>query len=564
MENIIFQALGGLGMFLFGMKIMSEGLQKVAGKKLRQILNLVSNNRFVGCGVGALITSIIQSSSATTVMLVSFVDTGLMSLTQAVGVILGANIGTTVTAQLIAFRITAYALPAIAAGTFLKFFIGKKKWVYMGDVLLGFGLVFFGLATMKAGFAPLREHSDFIALFAKFNAGTVGGILLCVLAGTILTMILQSSSATVGITMALAVQGLINFETSVALILGDNIGTTITAELASIGGSINAHRTARAHTLFNVIGVTIIVLCFPYFIDLVQFVTGTLMHYNAADVTVNGERPNIERYIANSHTLFNILNAMFFLIILPYLVKMAIWLTPHKEDKFEFDELRHIKYLDNKYVDTPSVALKRAKAEIIRMGEAVRIMYDDVINAIHDRKIKELSKWRKREDTLDTLQKEIIQYLVKIMQKPIMPEESDEISALTRMTNNFERMGDEVENIAELIEELIDQNLYISEGGIRDYGIISTEVKKLLDLIIESIKKDDNTIFKEALEIENNIDRMKEEMKSNHLMRLQSGVCTVDPGLILVDMITAFEKIGDCCFNIAQAIAGTEQYEQNN
>ncbi|MGD9158558.1 MAG: Na/Pi cotransporter family protein [Desulfobacteraceae bacterium] len=558
MEKIIFQALGGLGMFLFGMKIMSEGLQKVAGKKLRQILNMVSNNRFVGCGVGAIVTSIVQSSSATTVMLVSFVDTGLMSLTQAVGVILGANIGTTVTAQLIAFKITAYALPAIAAGTFLKFFIGRKKWVYLGDVLLGFGLVFFGLATMKAGFAPLRDNPDFIALFAKFSAGTFGGILLCILVGTTLTMILQSSSATVGITMALAMQGLINFETSVALILGDNIGTTITAELASIGGSINAHRTARAHTLFNVIGVTIIVLCFPYFIDLVQFVTGTLMNYDAADLIVNGEKPNIERYIANSHTLFNIVNATIFLIILPYLIKAAIWLTPHKEEEKDFDELRHIKYLDNKYVDTTSVALDRARAEIIRMGEAVLIMFDDVVKSIESRKLKELSKWKKREDTLDILQKEITQYLVKIMQQPIMPEESNEISALTRMTNNFERAGDEVENIAQLIEELIEQNLYISKGGMEDYKKISAEVRKFIIFVIEAIMEEDSSILERALEIENRIDDMREDMKSNHLMRLQSGACTVDPGLILVDMLSAFEKLGDFCFNIAQAVAGTK------
>ena len=558
MEKVIFQALGGLGMFLFGMKIMSEGLQKVAGKKLRQILNMVSNNRFIGCSVGAVVTSIIQSSSATTVMLVSFVDAGLMSLTQAVGVILGANIGTTITAQLIAFKITAYALPAIAAGALLKFFIGRKKWVYLGDVLLGFGLVFYGLATMKAGFSPLKDDPTFLSFFTSFQSDTIGSISICVLVGTVLTMILQSSSATVGITMAMAVQGLINFETSVALILGENIGTTITAQLASIGSSINARRTANAHTLFNVIGVIIIVLCFHPFIDLVQFVTGTLMHYDAADLIVNGERPNIERYIANSHTLFNIVNAIIFLFILPYLVKMAIWITPHTVEKEDFDKLRHIKYLDNKFVDTPSVALGRARAEIIRMGEAVMIMFDDVVKSIESRKLKDLSKWKKREDTLDILQKEITQYLVKIMQKPIMPEESNEISALTRMTNNFERAGDEVENIAQLIEELIEQNLYISEGGMQDYKKISAEVRKFIIFVIEAIMEEDNTIIERALEIENNIDRMREEMKSNHLMRLQSGACTVDPGLILVDMLTAFEKLGDFCFNIAQAVAGTK------
>ncbi|MBW1912125.1 MAG: Na/Pi cotransporter family protein, partial [Deltaproteobacteria bacterium] len=342
-------------MFLFGMKIMSEGLQKVAGNKMRNILHIVSNNRFVGCGIGAIVTSVIQSSSATTVMLVSFVDAGLMNLTQAVGVILGANIGTTITAQLIAFKITKYALPAIAAGAFLKFFTGSRKWIYMGDVLLGFGLVFFGLATMKAGFGPLGDNPAFIAFFTKFSANSISGIMLCVLAGAILTMILQSSSATVGITMALAMQGLLSFEASVALILGENIGTTITAQLACVGANLNAHRTANAHTLFNVLGVIIIILFFPIFIRLITFVTSSIMQFGPPDLIVGGEKPNIARYIANSHTLFNVVNAFFFLLILPYLVMVTTWITPQKKEEKEIEEIHHLKFLDTKFVDVPSV-----------------------------------------------------------------------------------------------------------------------------------------------------------------------------------------------------------------
>jgi phosphate:Na+ symporter len=558
MEKIIFQALGGLGMFIFGMKIMSEGLQKVAGKKMRQILKMVSDNRFVGCGVGAAVTGIIQSSSATTVMLVGFVDAGLISLTQAVGVVIGANIGTTITAQLIAFKITAYALPAIAVGALLKFFIGRRKWIYVGDVLLGFGFVFYGLATMKMGFSPLREDELFLSFFTKFQSQTVGSLLLCVSVGAALTMILQSSSATVGITMALAVKGLLDFEASVALILGENIGTTITAQLASIGASTNARRTANAHTFFNVFGVLIIILIFPYFLNLVSYITGNIMHYGPPNALINGEMPNVERYIANSHTLFNVVNAVVFLLVLPYLVKVAVWLTPHKEEDVKFDELRHIKYLDTKFINTPSVALTRARAEIIRMGKAVQTMYDDVINSIETRKIKDLSKWRKREDTLDILQKEITQFLVQVMQQPIMSEESREIAALTRMTNNLERSGDEVENIAELMEELIEQNLYFSDGGMRDYEKIATEVRNFIIFVVDAIRNDDREIVQRALEFEKTINKMREEMKGNHLMRLQSGACTVDPGLILVDMLNAFEKIGDFCYNIAQAVAGTK------
>ncbi len=557
MKWVIFQSLGGLGMFLFGMKIMSEGLQKVAGRKMRQILGMVSNNRFVGCGVGALVTSVIQSSSAATVMLVSFVDAGLMTLTQAIGVILGANVGTTVTAQLIAFKIQDYALPAIAAGVVLKFFLGRRKWVYVGDVLLGFGLVFFGLATMKAGFAPLKQDPTFISFFTKFNADSTGGILLCVMVGTALTMLLQSSSATVGITMALACQGLLNFEASVALILGDNIGTTITAELASVGANINAHQTARAHTLFNVVGVTNIIIFFPFFIKLVLWVTSSLLNIGPPDQVVGGEKPNIARYIANSHTMFNVVNATFFLLVLPYLVRVAVWCTPHKK-KEEMEELHHIKYLDHKYIDTPSVALGQARAESIRMGRAVQVMYDDVVRSVKERKLKELSKWRKREDELDILQREITQYLVKLVQRPISDEESKEANSLMRMVNNLERIGDSIENIAQLGEELIEQDVFLSEGGMHDYEVISQEVLKFLNLVVEAMQTEDAEIMEDAQALEDHINQMREDMRGNYLMRLQSGMCTVDPGLILVDMLTAFEKIGDFCYNIAQAVAGVK------
>ncbi len=556
MRMIIFQSLGGLGLFLFGMKIMSEGLQKVAGNKMRKILRLVSNNRFVGCGVGAIVTSVIQSSSATTVMLVGFVDAGLMNFVQATGVVLGANIGTTVTAQLIAFKITAYALPAITAGVVLKFFLGRRKWIYVGDVLLGFGLIFFGLATMKDGFAPLKDHPSFVALFTRFNADDMLSISLCILVGTVMTMILQSSSATIGVTMALASQGLLNFEASVALILGDNIGTTITAQLASIGASINARRTARAHAIFNVLGVLLIIVFFPWFLKMVIWITGAMMDIGPPDQLVHGENLNIGRYIANAHTLFNVVSALFFLVFLKYLVQITCWMVSEKEGEKTIEELRRIKYIDSKYIDTPSIAIVQARAEIVRMGEAVQLMYSDVIHSMESRKLEELSKWRQREDIIDSLQKEITQFLTDVMQKQVSSEESKEIASLMRMANNLERAGDGVENIAELIEELIEENLHLSEGGIHDYEVISAEVEKFLQLVVLAIKEDKMDIMARAQALEDAIDKMREDMRGNYIMRLQGGLCTVDPGLILVDMLTSFEKIGDFCYNVAQAVAG--------
>jgi len=251
-----------------------------------------------------------------------------------------------------------------------------------------------------------------------------------------------------------------------------------------------------------------------------------------------------------------VVNAMVFLFSLPYLVKAATWLTPHKKADKEVEELRHIKFIDSKYIDTADVAIAQARAEIVRMGEAVEQMYSDVIYSLKDRKLKELSKWREREDTIDNLQKEIIQFLVQVVQRPISEEESKEVASLMRMANNLERAGDGVENIAELIEELLQEDLRLSDGGLRDYEVISSEVGKFLALVVNGIKEEDKEIMAHAQKLEDAIDQMREEMRGNYIMRLQSGACTVDPGLILVDMLTAFEKIGDFCYNVSQAVAG--------
>jgi phosphate:Na+ symporter len=539
------------------MRIMSDGLKKSAGKKLRVILSAVSSNRVIACLTGALITSVIQSSSATTVMLVGFVDAGLLTLTQAIGVVLGANIGTTVTAQIIAFEITKYALPSISAGVLLKFFFKSKKWQQSGEVLLGFGMLFYGLATMKAGLAPLKHEPAFIDFLTRFQAQNLNEILLCVLVGAALTMAVQSSSATVGITMALASQGLINFEGSVALILGDNIGTTITAELASIGSNIHAHQTARAHTLFNVIGVFFIISIFPYFVNLVVYVTSSFFSIGQPDLYIGDEKPFISRYIANAHTFFNLINAVIFLFVLPYLVKAAVWLTPRGRRE-KLDDIYHIKYLDSRYLDSPEVALVQARQEIIRMGVEAETMFHEVIGSLKPRDIKIVAKWKDREDVLDNLQKEIIDYLVKVMQQNIIIEESREITSLMRMTTNIERIGDELESIANAIERMFDDKLNFSSQAMEDYETISSETGKFLTLIIKGVENADREVMIEAVELVNNINRMADDMRSSHQARLFDGICEVDRGMIFIDILNAFEKMGSFCYNVAQAIAGVK------
>ena len=551
-KTILFQGLGGLGMFIFGMKVMSEGLQKVAGKRLRRILEVVSTHRFVAFLVGAAVTAIIQSSSATTVMLISFVNAGLMNLTQVAGIILGANVGTTVTAQLIAFHISDYALLAVAVGVILRFFSKNPRWRFTGDVLIGFGLLFHGMTTMKKGFAPLREDPTFIQFFTAFDANSFGGILLCVMVGTLMTMLVQSSSATVGITIALASEGLLNVPGSVALILGDNIGTTITAQLATIGSTNrDARRTAWVHSMFNVIGAVVVISVFPWFVKLVMYVTSAWMGAGDPYYTVDGIRPSIPRYIANAHTLFNVANSLLFLAVLPWLVRMAYWIVPMGEEA-----KTRITYLDLKFVDVPDVALQRVREEIHRMGHDVQTTYDSVIGCLLSNDMKELRKWEQRERDIDLAQKEIIDYLVQTSQASITGEQSREVSSLMRITNNLERVGDSVENIAQLIEEMFDNDLTLAEDGVKDYLVISAKAREMLDLVVDSIPRQGIDLLEKAKELENDIDFMREEMRASYLSRLRSGVCALDPGLIFTDMLANFEKVGDYCFNIAQALTG--------
>ncbi|MBU1274814.1 MAG: Na/Pi cotransporter family protein [Proteobacteria bacterium] len=538
------------------MKLMSDGLQKVAGDRLRAFLEAVSNKRVVGCLVGTLVTAVIQSSSVTTVTMVGFVNAGLMNLTQAVGVILGANVGTTITAQLIAFKISDIALPAIFIGVGINFFAKRRKWRFVGEIILGFGLLFYGMELMKNGFKPLRTHPEFIAFFTKFDADSLGGILLCVLTGTVLTVLVQSSSATVGITMALASQGLLNLPGSVALILGDNIGTTITAQLACIGSNIHARRVAMAHTIFNMFGVLYIVVLFAPFVEVVSWLTSQVMGTGAAEAMVNGEKPNISRYIANAHTLFNVINCIVFLFLLPLLVKASIKLTFGKEPDVALQDMGRPIHLDYKFVDNPSVALAQAREETVRMGRLAQVMYRDVTEVMFNRKLEHLARWKQSEEALDNLQRAITDFLVQVSQCSITDTESREINSLLRMVNNIERVGDATENLAELTEEMVENKLELAERGIEDYRTMRNKVGRFLEMVVTAAAERNREIMEVAQTMEDEIDFMREEMRDEYLTRLRSGVCTVDPGLVFVDMLTNFEKVGDYCYNIAQAVAG--------
>lgn len=554
-EKTLFYLIGGLGIFLLGMRIMSEGLQKMARERIRRILAALTTNRIMGVLVGLGVTGIIQSSSATTVMLVSFVNAGLMNLTQAVSVIMGANIGTTVTAQIIAFKITKYALPCIGVGMGIRLFSRWRRWTFLGEALVGFGLVFFGLHLMKEAFLPLRSDPRVLEALRAFSTWPVAAVL----AGAVLTMIIQSSSATVGITLALATSGLISYPAAVAMVLGENIGTTVTANIASVGTNLAARRTARAHFLFNCIGVTYILLLFPWYHQFVDWVTpgnaslvvSTAQQASALGVGI-GEAPYVARHIANAHTIFNVVNTLVFLPIMPLLVKISERISPARAG----DEVERLVYLDTRTVDTPTIAMQQVHLETVRMANLAKEMYQDAVAYLLTEDEKRLAEVSKKEEVVDLLHKEITDFLVGVSQQSITRETSLQIRAIMRVVNNLEKIGDHAENIARLAQRKIDQRLPFSPMAIKHMEEISLVGERFIALVSDAFRDNDRNIAEETDRLETELDRMESEMRDDHINRLEEGVCQVDSGMVFIDLLSNFEKVGDHAYNIAEAVMG--------
>ncbi|MFW5991792.1 MAG: Na/Pi cotransporter family protein, partial [Halanaerobiaceae bacterium] len=388
--------LGGLGLFIYGMKQMSEGLQKTAGKKLKQLLGLLTTNRIAGLLVGTGVTAIIQSSSATTVMVVGFVNAGLMTLKQSVGVIMGANIGTTVTAQLIAFKLSHYSLHAIAIGAGLYIFARRERTKQIGQVILGFGILFLGLSTMKDAMYPLRDSEMFVDAMARFGQSPFLGILL----GTGITIMVQSSSASIGILMSLMAVGILDYQAAIPILLGGNIGTTITALLSSIGANKNARRSAFAHTVFNVIG-TAVFLGAIYFIP--DF-TATLERIFTSLSLKMGQEINTSRLLANTHSAFNIINALIWLPFVPFIVSIVNTIIPGEEEKIE----RGLKYLDERMLETPGMVMTQVKNEVVRMHRIAADMVIDARQAMMNGDLKIAAHIEECEDIINNIEEELV------------------------------------------------------------------------------------------------------------------------------------------------------------
>ena len=554
-QELLFGLLGGLGLFLFGMKIMSEGLQKIAGDRMRKILAALTDNRFVGTLVGIAVTAMIQSSSATTVMVVGFVNAGLMSLVQSIGVVMGANIGTTVTAQLIAFKITKYALPAIGIGAGLKLFSKRKKYVYIGEIILGFGILFFGLSTMKQAFDPLKSSEEFRQLFLMVGDYKLLGVLV----GALLTVIVQSSSATIGITLALASSGLLSFEASVALILGENIGTTITANLAAIGTNVAAKRTAFAHFLFNTLGTAYILLLLPFYMKFISsitpgdadFIIQTQAQAESFSAAI-GDKPFIARHIANTHTMFNIINVLIFLPFVGLLAKLSTLLVRGKE---ESDSLQ-VKFIDSRVLNTPPIAIGQARRETLRMAQVALEMVDRTNQFLEDGDQKRISGLEQREELVDMLQKEITDFIVQLSQRSISIQTSESIGSIMHMVNDLERIGDHCENLWRLGLRKFEGKISFSEIGENEIAEISGKAREFLQYVVDAMEGQDQTIGPKAMEYEDEIDDLERSLRMNHINRLNTGECAVKPGLVFIDILHNFEKIGDHTFNLSEAVLG--------
>jgi len=551
--DMVFKTVGGLGLFLYGMGLMSDGLKNVAGRKLRNLLESLTRQPIVAVLIGALVTCLIQSSSATTVMVVGFVNAGLLTLRQALCVVLGANIGTTFTAWLVSglgiFKITAYALPAIAVG-FLMQTIGKTQQKRsVGQIILGFGLLFIGIAFMKDAFGPLRDSAKVQEVLIWLGQNPI----LAVLAGTVLTMMLQSSSATIALLQMLALNGAFGADWNVALavvipfILGDNIGTTITAEIAALQTSRNAKRVARGHTIFNVLGVCYILpLAWTgIFVKIVMWVTPAEL-----------SRSTIMLHMAVAHSLFNVFNTLVFLPIIGWLEVLVVKLIPLHEDEAGQKPV----VLEERLFNTPVIALQQAKMEIIRMAEMAKDAVAKATEGFINNETKSLDKAMRTEDVIDEFQLHITSYLVLLSERQLSNEVSIELPVLLHMVNDLERIGDHAVNICEIAERKIEHKVSFSDNAKAESKEMIDEVYHMFEGIITALKDSDVQAAHTALASEKKLNRMQVSRRRSHVQRMTDGTCAAQAGLIFIDLVDNLEKIGDHLTNIAQSVIGGVQW----
>ncbi|MEB1806105.1 MAG: Na/Pi cotransporter family protein [Bacillaceae bacterium] len=539
LQTILFVFFGGLGIFLFGIKSMGDGLQKIAGDGLRDILDRFTTNPVMGVFAGIFVTILLQTSSGTTVLTIGLVNAGFMTLQQAIGVILGANIGTTVTAFIIGIKITDYALPIIALGAFLIFFFKNRKVNNYGQVVFGFGALFYGLKLMGDGLKPLRD----VQAFADLTVSMSDNPLLGVLIGTIFTVAVQSSSASIGLLQTLYAQGAMDLNAALPVLFGDNIGTTITAVLAAIGASIAAKRAAATHVIFNLIGtilVLILLVPFTYLVETIQ----------------RAWQLNPEMTIAFAHGIFNVSNTLIQLPFIAVLAWIVVKLIPGKDSAVEYKAV----HLDEAFIrQSPAIALGQGQKEILRMAELAEkgLLETSLYLKTHQKKHGELVP--QFEDAINNLDRKITDYLVKLSSHSLSAQDSKLHSTLMSTIRDLERIGDHMENIMELVDYQITNKVKFSDTAISDLDEMFELTLSTLRQSIKALETHDVEEARAVLEKEERIDKMERDLRKKHIIRLNEGACTGQAGIVYVDIVSNLERIGDHAVNIAEDVIGEDE-----
>lgn len=529
--SMVLGLLGGLGIFLIGMQQMAEGLQKAAGNRLRRILELFTGKPAMAVVTGALVTALVQSSSTTTVMTVGFVNAGLMTLRQAVGTIMGANIGTTITAQIVSFDIYQLTFPLIALGAGLSFFARRRIVRHLGSGALGFGLLLLGLSTMSEAVYPLRSYQPFLDALVYLGSNPLLGIV----AGAVFTMVVQSSSATTGLVIAFAMQGLIDLPTGLVLTVGANIGTCITAALAAVGTNLAARRAAAAHFLFNLFGAVLFLIFREPFASL-----------------VSGTSSAVTRQIANAHTIFNLANTVILLPLVDPFVKVVRAILPGKEKDIVFRP----QYLDPRMSHSPGAVLA-AEKETMRMAEVAITMVEDAVNAFIEGDLKPIANLPQREELVNDLEKAITNYLTEQTQGNIDQTVSRKITDLMHVINDIERVADHAVNISELATERVEQGVPLSQEAVTEVGIMRDNVLLILREALAALTAGDAAKARELIARDEIIDEMERRYRQEHIRRLNEGICKTEAGILFLDLISNLERVADHANNIAEAAAGT-------
>ncbi|NLO04905.1 MAG: Na/Pi cotransporter family protein [candidate division WS1 bacterium] len=536
-------SVGGVALLMYGIRIMGEGLEAAAGDALRRILAALTRNAWLACLLGAVVTGVVQSSSAVTVMTVGFVNAQLMTFRQALGVIYGANIGTTVTGQIMAFEITQLALPAIALGFGMQYFSRRRVVRNLGQGMLGFGLLFLGLMLLKGSVESLKESQMAVGIFTMFSHN----LLLAVGAGVLVTILIQSSSASLGIAMALAAHNLISLEAAIALMLGDNIGTCITAQLASIGTQTTARRTAWAHTIHNIVGVALVLIVLRWFIPLVLHLSPSIV---GLDPLSEVYQAAVQRQVANSHTLFNVLNAILFLIFNNF---FATWLERWFPERGRLAEASHI---DRRLLETPAAAAGATLQELARMARACRQLVKGATGAVLEPERVDTAPLWAEDDAIDQLQEDITSYLVDLMEEDIPEFISAQVPAMLHVANDLERVGDHCKNLLELAEQRRDHGMPWSDTADDSVRQMAALIDEMLTAAAEALGGRNEGRIQRVLELEKIVDHLTEEGRNEHLERARHGECLMLPGVLYLDALMNYEKIGDHVRNIGRALAG--------